>query len=103
MQQPRGLCVYGVMSRAFRAPPGGSLMMSAAQGPVRLSLPDGYVIAAVGGDDVGAIVEVHTPGDPVERRRGRRAAARPVPSRVRRCRGLIGHGRMQHLPRTRVL
>ena len=63
----------------FRAPPGRSLMMSAAQGPVRLSLPDGYVLAAVSGDDVGAIVEVHTLAIPLSG--GEAVELPPVPFR----------------------
>jgi hypothetical protein len=40
-------------------------MLTPAQGQLRLALPPGFVTTAISGEDVGAIVEMHTVAVPL--------------------------------------
>ena len=56
----------GSVSDVFRAQPGSSLSLVPFRTEVVIEVPDGYVLAEMSGEDVGAIVEMHTLAIPLD-------------------------------------
>jgi hypothetical protein len=55
----------GSVVDVFRAPRGSSMMLTPPQGQLRLALPAGFVTTEISGEDVGAIVQMHTVAVPL--------------------------------------
>jgi hypothetical protein len=56
----------GSVSDVFRAQPGASLSLMPLSTEVVIALPDGYVLADMSGEDVGALVAMHTLAIPLD-------------------------------------